>query len=99
MTDVNEQDMGLVTCVQPLHCTGANEGNLGETIYTTTFELQIFRIYSLHRVSQLLLKKMRNNHTRFMNQTMRPFILCRWMNKNLSLQPSIPCEFVRWEQH
>jgi len=36
MTDMKEQDAGLVvTCVKPLYCPGANEGNLGETIRTT----------------------------------------------------------------
>jgi len=33
MTDMKEQDAGLVvTCVNPLYCPCANEGNLGETI-------------------------------------------------------------------
>jgi hypothetical protein len=67
---MKEQDTGLVViCVKPLYSPGAIEGNLGQTIYTTTFELRKFRICSQHPVSQLLLEKLLNNHTRFMNQT------------------------------
>jgi hypothetical protein len=54
---MKEQDAGLiVTCVKPLYSPGAIEGNHGETIYTTTFELRKFRICWQHHVSQLLLK-------------------------------------------
>jgi hypothetical protein len=45
MTDMKQQDAGLlVTCVQPLYYPSGNDRNLGETIYTT-FELRKFRIY------------------------------------------------------
>jgi len=97
MTDMKEEDAGLVvTCVKPLYCPGANKGKPRRLFTRRHSNNENFKF--THGTALSVTTEETAKYLHSIHETNNATIYFMPLDEKKP-SPTMPCEFVRWEQH